>query len=102
MAKSIIQEDREHCFICGRNSHADYFGLEEHHIFEGLGRRTLSEKYGLKIYICGGRCHREGKDSIHKNAQIDRAVKKIAQQKAMEHYGWSTEEFIKIFRKNYI
>ena len=99
---SIIQKDREHCFICGRNAHADYFGLEEHHCLEGYGRRNLSEKYGLKIYICGDRCHRNGEDSVHKNAKVDRAVKQIAQRRAMRHYGWNTEEFIQIFRKNYL
>lgn len=102
MAKSIIQEDREHCFICGRNAHTDYFGLEEHHVFEGNGRRQISEKYGLKVYICGDRCHRNGKDSIHKNAKVDRAVKQIVQRRAMQYYGWTTEEFIEKFRKNYI
>ena len=100
--KSIIQEDREHCFICGRNAHADYFGLEEHHCFEGYGRRALSEKYGLKIYICGDRCHRNGKDSVHKNAKVDRAVKRVAQKVAMRKYGWSIEQFIEKFRKNYL
>ena len=77
--KSIIQEDRTHCFLCGRNAHADFFGLEEHHIFEGYGRRQLSEDYGLKVYICGDRCHRNGAESVHKNAKVDRALKKIAQ-----------------------
>ena len=100
--KSILQEDREHCFICGRNAHADFFGLEEHHVFEGYGRRELSEEYGLKIYICGGRCHREGPESVHKNAETDRAVKKIAQQRAMQRYGMTVEQFIKLFRKNYL
>jgi hypothetical protein len=100
--KSIIQEDREHCFICGRNAHADYFGLEEHHVFEGYGRRKLSEKYGLKVYICGDRCHRNGKDSVHGNAKVDRAVKEVVQKRAMEYYGWTTQEFIEIFGKNYI
>lgn len=100
--KSIIQEDRENCFICGRNSRADFFGLEEHHVFEGIGRRKISEKYGLKVYICGDRCHRNGKESVHKNAKVDRALKKLVQEKAMEYYGWSIEDFIKKFGKNYI
>lgn len=100
--KSIIQEDREHCFICGRNAHADFFGLEEHHVFEGYGMRELSEEYGLKVYICGDRCHRNGKDSVHKNAKVARALKKVVQKRAMQHYGWSVQDFIRIFRKNYI
>ena len=100
--KSIIQKDREKCFICGRNAHADYFGLEEHHCYEGVGRRKLSEKYGLKIYICGARCHREGPESVHRNSKVDRAVKAAVQKRAMKYYGWSIGDFIKIFGRNYI
>jgi hypothetical protein len=100
--KSIIQADREHCFICGRNSHADYFGLEEHHVFEGHGRKAISERYGLKVYICGDRCHRNGKDSVHKNAKVNRAVKKVVQKRAMQYYGWTVEDFIEILGRNYI
>lgn len=102
MAKSIIQTDRERCFLCGRNPHADYFGLEEHHVYEGEGRRKISERYGLKVYICGGRCHREGKDSVHKNAKVDRALKRVVQKRAMQYYGWTTEQFIEIIGKNYL
>lgn len=102
MSKSIIQEDREHCFLCGMNARADYFGLEEHHCYEGYGRRELSEQYGLKVYICGDKCHRNGKNSVHKNAKVDRALKKVVQKRAMQYYGWSVEEFIKRIGKNYI
>ena len=102
MAKSIIQTDREHCFLCGRNARADYFGLEEHHVYEGYGRREISEQYGLKVYICGERCHREGKDSVHKNARVARALKARVQEMAMEYYGLSVEDFISIIGKSYL
>ena len=95
---SIIQKGKEKCFICGRNARADFYGLDEHHVFFGPCRK-LSEKYGLKIYICHDRCHLNG---VHKNAKLDRAVKAKVQQIAMQHYGWSIEEFIKIFGKNYL
>ena len=84
------------------NARADYFGLEEHHCYEGYGRRELSEQYGLKVYICGDKCHRNGKNSVHKNAKVDRALKKVVQKRAMQYYGWSVEEFIKRIGKNYI
>ena len=100
--KSIIQSDKSHCFICGRNARADYFGLEEHHVFEGYGRRELSEQYGLKVYICGDRCHRNGKQSVHKNAQVDRALKEVVQTRAMQYYGWTIEQFIEIIGKSYL
>lgn len=65
MAKSIMQMDWDTCYLCGRNRIADPCGLEEHHVFGGANRK-FSEKYGLKIHICGERCHRNGKDAVHK------------------------------------
>lgn len=93
---SIIQKDKTRCLICGKNG--GYWGLDRHHVF-GASNRNKSEQYGLVVWLCHDECHLNG---VHKKGWVDRAVKKIAQQKAMEHYGWSTEEFIKIFRKNYI
>lgn len=98
MAKSIIQEDKTHCFICGRNANADYWGLDEHHCFAGA-RRKLSEHYGLKIYICHTTCHLEG---VHKNAKTNNMVQRIAQQRAMQYYGWSEDDFRNIFGKSYL
>jgi hypothetical protein len=99
--ESIIQKDRSHCFLCGRNAHADYWGLDEHHVFEGANRKK-SEKYGLKVYICHDNCHIFGMNSVHRNAEVDKALKRLVQKKAMEHYGWSTEDFRAIFHKNYV
>ncbi len=97
--ESIIQKDKEHCFICGMNTNLE--PLDCHHIF-GASNRKKSEKYGLKVYIHHNKCHIFGENSVHKNAKVDRALKKLAQQKAMRHYGWSAAEFIGIFGKNYI
>ena len=46
------------CFLCGRNDTGD--PLERHHIFGGANRKK-SEKYGLVVYLCGNRCHRNGR-----------------------------------------
>lgn len=99
MAKSIMQEDVTHCYICGRNGYADR--LERHHIFFGANR-DKSEDFGLVVHICGERCHRNGKESVHRNAMVDRALKAAAQECAMVRYGFSVEDFIKIFGKNYL
>ncbi len=96
--KSIIQADREHCFICGRNAHSDYWGLDEHHVFFGANRK-LSERYGLKIYICHNRCHLNG---VHKNSVLNGKVQAVVQKRAMQYYGWSIDDFRGIFGKNYI
>jgi hypothetical protein len=98
MAKSIIQEDREHCFLCGRNAHADYFGLDEHHVFFGPLRKK-SEKYGLKVYLCHDSCHLNG---VHKYADKNRQVQKVVQKRAMQYYKWSIEDFRAIFGRSYI
>ena len=97
MAKSIIQESRERCYICGESG--GYWGLDEHHVFGGFANKKISEKYGLKVYICHDKCHLNG---VHKDAQLNQALKAKVQKIAMRHYGWTTGQFIRIFGKNYI
>lgn len=99
MAESILQEDKTECYICGRNGYADR--LERHHIFGGANRDN-SEDFGLVVHICGERCHRNGKESVHRNARVDRALKAAAQEIAMLRYGWTVEKFRKIFGKSYL
>jgi hypothetical protein len=100
MAKSIVQEDKSHCYICGRNGHSD--PLDCHHVFFGKPYRKLSETYGLKVYICHDHCHVFGENAVHRNAEICRELQARVQKIAMEHYGWSVEDFIAIFGKNYL
>ena len=100
MAKSIVQGDRSHCYICGKNGRAD--PLDCHHVFFGTANRSKSEKYGLKVYLCHSACHIFGENAVHRNAKICRELQAKAQKIAMEHYGWSAEDFIAIFGRNYI
>lgn len=100
MAKSIIQADRDHCFLCGGNG--GYWGLDEHHVFFGFANKKLSEKYGLKVYLCHESCHETGEKAVHNNAEVDRSLKAKVQKIAMRHYGWSIEDFIRIIGRNYI
>ena len=90
--ESIIDNDREHCFICHR------FGItEEHHMLSGNSNRKISESLGLKIYICPF-CHRDLHD---KNRELELYVKRLAQIKYEETYGTRTD-FIKQFGKSYL
>jgi len=95
MSKSIIQTEKK-CFYCG----SQYF-LEEHHCFDGNPNRKLSEKYGLKVWLCHN-CHNEPPSGVHHNKYRMAWLQDYAQQKAMDHYGWSIEEFRNIFGKNYL
>lgn len=97
--KSIVQDDTSRCFLCGMIGYVD--PLDKHHIFGGA-MRSKSEKYGLFVYLHHDRCHIFGDNSVHKNARINRKLQAFAQKKAMEHYGWSVEDFIKEFYKNYL
>ena len=98
MSKSIIQPEKKRCYLCGRLAGAVYGGLDEHHVFGGSNRQ-LSERYGLKVYLCHFDCHLNG---VHKHATINNALKAEIQTIAMNRYNWTTEDFIKIFGKNYI
>ena len=94
MSKSIIQDTKE-CYICGSQR-----WLEEHHCFHASNRK-ISEKYGLKVWLCHY-CHNEPPNGIHQNKKNREALQDKVQRIAMEHYGWDVEDFRKIFGRNYL
>lgn len=94
--KSIIQKDKDRCYICGKNGNID--PLDEHHVYAGANRK-LSEQYGLKVYLCHNSCHLYG---VHKDGDMALELKKNVQEKAMKYYGWTVDDFIAIFGKSYI
>jgi len=97
---SIIQDNEiKICFLCGRNGATDH--LDCHHVFGG-SLRDASEKYGLKVYLCHNRCHIFGEKAVHNNANMMRIVQDEVQRKAMEHYGWTLEEWREKFRRSYL
>ena len=81
----------DNCYICGRR--ADH----THHVFEGIGRRKLSDIYGLTVRLCA-ECH----TNVHHRPRDYLWLKAEYQKKAMKENGWTTEEFIKKFGRNYI
>lgn len=87
------------CFLCGRNGSAD--PLDKHHIFGGPYRKK-SEKYGLTVYLCHHDCHIFGSEAVHNNAANMLYVKQYGQRKAMQEQGWTVQQFINEFGKNYI
>ena len=91
--------ENKRCFLCGRNGNDD--PLEEHHIFQG-SNRDKSTKYGLTVYLCGNRCHREGKKSVHKCRETRDELMRYGQEKVMREQGWDVDKFIEVFGKNYL
>lgn len=98
--KSIMQTDKTICYLC--HERANYYdgNLEEHHIFGGTANRDKSEIHGLKVYIHGLKCHREGPGAVHKNRNVDLALKAAGQQKFEESH--SREEFMDEFGRNWL
>ena len=100
MTKSILQNDRYTCYLCG--GEASYYDpLDEHHIFFGYNRDN-SEKYGLKVRLHHSSCHLFGKNAVHNNPDLCRKLQSDAQVQAMKYYDWSIEDFRNIFGKNYL
>lgn len=91
--KSIIQENKE-CWVCGTTQ-----DIHEHHILYGTANRRLSEKYGLKVWLCA-KHHNMSKDGVHQNRELDLRLKQLAQKRFEEEY--PNESFLRIFGRNYI
>lgn len=103
--KSIMHSKADNtCYLC-MVLHSEYSTqteLEEHHVIYGRGKRALSEKYGLKVYLCP-RHHRDSPESIHHNTKnnlsLDYMLKEKAQQAFEEHF--PELSFLEIFGKQY-
>lgn len=91
--------DGRTCFLCGRNGSSD--PLDRHHCFGGKNR-SKSEKYGLVVDLCHNRCHIFSEIAAHRNAETRLIIHQWAQEKAMRENGWSTEDFVREFGKNYL
>lgn len=89
---SVFTDDLEHCILCGKpREHL-------HEIIYGKNRIN-SIKYNFVIPLCAN--HHTGKDGIHFNKDLDLYYKRLCQIYFEKNIG-SREEFIKIFRRNYL
>lgn len=74
--------------------------LEVHHVYGGT-MRSLSEKYGLCVYLTHEE-HNEAPDGVHYNMANADALRAKVQKIAMEHYGWTVEDWLKIFGRSWL
>ena len=91
--RSIIQTEKR-CYLCGST-----VGLEKHHCMHGSGWRQRADRWGLTVWLCY-RCHRDGKNGVHGNNEIDLKLKRLAQETFEKKY--SREKWIEIFGRNYL
>ena len=95
-APSIIpKHSAERCWWCGANGRGK---MDRHEVFGGAYREK-SKRLGLWVHLCHDSCHLNG---VHKHAEWARLTKEEAQQQAMETFGWTIEDFIREFGKNYL
>lgn len=92
--ESIIQKEKE-CFVCHT-----IIGLHEHHIFYGTSNRKQSEKYGMKVWLCGYH-HNLSNAGVHFNKDLDMHLKKLAQKHFEAKYG-ERNVFRNVFGKSYL
>ena len=82
--------------------HGDYrqqSNLHEHHVIHGWANRKLSERHGLKVYLCLAH-HLYGEEAVHQSGEINGMLKAYAQR--MFEQKWPEKSFYGIFGKNYI
>lgn len=85
---SILTNDLEHCYICKAKK-------QDMHELIGGKNRQVSMQYGLVIPLCR-KCH----NLIENNETLKQKWHKVAQKEFKKHY--KSENFMQIFRKNYL
>lgn len=98
--KSILQTNNQICFLCSMlhgNDHEQFTHC--HHVVFGTAGRKLSERYGLKLYLCP-KHHEFSKEAVHRNKDINLMLRKTAEIVFITKNSY--EEWMKIFGKNYL
>lgn len=75
-------------------------GKHLHHVYFGRANRSISEKYNCVIYLSPEE-HNMSNKGVHFNRDFDLMLKREYQRK-LETAGWTREEFIETFGRNYI
>ena len=91
--KSVLQASKE-CYVCGRTDQ-----LHDHHVIYGGANRRISEKYGLKVWLCYE--HHTGNAGVHFNPELNQQLHEIAQRFYESHYG-NREDFRRDFGKSWL
>jgi hypothetical protein len=91
--KGIMTNNWDYCYLCGNP-----YGLEKHHCMHGTANRKLAEKYGLYVPLCNC-CH-----GTLQNGKYGREMDLKLMRKAQEEFEkkYSHEEWMEIFKKNYL
>lgn len=87
---SVFYESLSMCMSCG-----SMYQISKHEIFPGRNRKN-SMKYGFVLPLCVS-CH----NKLQENTDFNNKWQKHSQKYFEEHYG-TREQFLEIFRRNYL
>ena len=102
MAGSIMHNKQEGtCYLCMllKGDYDTRRHLQEHHVMSGTANRKLSERYGLKVYLCLEH-HTAGPEAVHNNAGLQRMLQENAQRIFEKKY--SHGKWMEVFGRNFI
>lgn len=63
--------------------------------------RQNSIKLGCCVYLCG-KHHNQSNEGVHFNKKLDQELKIKMEQRFLTYYNKTIEDFIDIFKKNYL
>lgn len=100
MAKSVLQKNKE-CYLCRKLfDEENIYNLHEHHVYGGKGRRSISERVGMKVFLCAPH-HNMSDEGVHFNSRADMLLKQEAQRFYEANIG-TREQFIELFGQSYL
>ena len=95
MNRYNILQSKKQCYVCGTENN-----IHIHEVYFGKNRQR-SIKDGCCVYLCG-RHHNQSNEGVHFNHELDLKLKKIYENKWLEVYNKTVDDFIREYGKNWI
>ena len=95
MIRFSILQDKKECFVCGTR-----LNIHTHEVYYGKNRQKSIDD-GCCIYLCSTH-HNMSDKGIHFNHNFDLSVKQKMEQKWLEHYNKTINDFIERYGRNYL
>lgn len=97
MRKPSIMQDTQECWQTGRTDN-----LHLHHIYEGNGRRKVSDENGFWVWLTGEWHNQDSRIDVHHNpgCGLDQQLKEMCQRIYEQDH--SRDEFIRLIGRSYL
>ena len=91
---SILQKEAR-CYVCGTSQN-----IHIHEVFFGKNRK-ISIEDGCCVYLCG-RHHNLSNEGVHFNHNLDLQLKRTMEEKWLEYYDKTIDDFISKYGRNFL